>query len=138
MILKHIADNDDEGCKEACQGLEMRSRLIRRDTGKCICINDYEISDSCMGEGYFQQHMELKPTARNPSGAIARDVCFHHEYKYADFITDFAMERISDLEYKIKSFGFKLNVSGGRFSNEDTKFNCMNHFLLFLEGLDWK
>jgi hypothetical protein len=57
IFLKHIADwDDDDGCKEACHRLEMRSRLIRRNTGKIICINDYE-DDGCHKrdmEGFFQ------------------------------------------------------------------------------------
>jgi hypothetical protein len=46
------------------------------------------------------------------------------------------------LEYKIKSFKFNLTVSKGGGDDDDDEneeeFNSMNHFLLFLEGLDWK
>jgi hypothetical protein len=146
IFVKRLVDNYDQRCDEACNSLEMRLRLIRRDTGKCICINDYE--SGCyrgrykgLMEGFFLTHNTLKLIARNPSGAIAREVCFGNEYNYIAFNLDFAIDRISDLEYKIKSFDLKLKVSQGECYNdedEDGEFNCMNHFLLYLEGLDWK
>ena len=144
IILQTKVDDDDDGCEEASAGFEMSSRLIRRDTGKCVCLNNYEGVRYYKGgmEGCFMTDNELKPNARNVSGTIARDVCWHSNYNHIGFDLDFIMERISDLEYKIKSFKFNLTVSKGDEDDDDDEneeeFNSMNHFLLFLEGLDWK
>jgi hypothetical protein len=146
IILQTKVDDDDDGCEEASAGFEMSSRLIRRDTGKCVCLNNYEGVRYYKGgmEGCFMTDNELKPNARNVSGTIARDVCWHSNYNHIGFDLDFIMERISDLEYKIKSFRFSLTVSGVSGGDDDDddeneeEFNSMNHFLLFLEGLNWK
>jgi hypothetical protein len=51
---------------------------------------------------------------------------------------EFKMERLSDLVYKIQSFEFRLRVSKYDDQCANDEFNSMNHFLLFLEGLDWR
>jgi len=54
----------------------MTSRLIRRDNGRLICINDYRSIQAVRGEeeeghsAYFQTDPELKPTAKTLSGTI--------------------------------------------------------------------
>jgi len=139
-IDKYHGDNDPP-TNWACNRLEMTSRLIRRDTGRCICINDYRsILDDINEEGraYFEtSDSGLKPKSKTLSGTIARELCYEHNYNYMYFSLDFLMEPISTFEYKIKSFEFQLLVNTG---DDDcaSGFECTNHFLLYLEGLDWK
>jgi len=134
-------DDYDYGCVAAIKRLEMTSRLIRRDTGRSFCINDYDTIDDFGNDGseaYFTTNPDLKPTAQNRAGSIAREVCFQHKYNYVSFDLNFSMDKISGFEYKIKSFEFQLRVSRCDDCYADDTFESMHHFLLFLEGLDWK
>lgn len=111
------------------------------DTGRSVCINDYETIndfDSNEADAYFMTNPDLKPTAQNRAGSIAREVFLQHKYNFVSFDLHFSMDKLSGVEYKIKSFEFQLRVSRWDDECANDTFESMNHFLLFLEGLDWK
>ncbi|MGK3741626.1 MAG: hypothetical protein ACI8RD_002867, partial [Bacillariaceae sp.] len=149
LQTKVVEEEEEEDYDGWCSGyvdainrLEMRSRLIRQDTGKCVCLNDFNgiIEHTGGAEAYFNTYRDtaLKPDAKNLSGTIARELCMFHDYNYIAFDLEFKMERLSDLVYKIQSFEFRLRVSKYDDQCANDEFNSMNHFLLFLEGLDWR
>jgi len=137
-------DYDDYCCQKASERLEMTLRLIRRDTGKCIYLGSND-SMFIMYKGdkitHFETTTRLVPTAKTLFGKIAKRVFYENDYLFMSFYLNILIDRVrvSDFDYKIKSFkfGFRESTSESIIYPQH-EFESVNHFLLFLEGIDWK
>ena len=138
--------DDDDDVIDYCvfEFLEITMRLIRCDNGTSVSFSDYTSrakpfvhQGSCWFEVYT-----IKPTASNPSGTVAREICFENQYSYAEIEPEVALEKLSKYEYRIKRCEFCLRVQlSSDVDNDDSangNFKSTNHLLLFMEGLNWK
>jgi len=142
-----------------CDRLEMSLRLIRRDDGTSVCVNtDYEYSEYIEDDnsGHFDSDRlkVLHLSTNTPTGTIARKMCEEEGYEYVQFEVNFTPKAIhgtfphmdvEDLdnafveECKIEYCDIRMTVGleAGCGGDDGEDFKSVNHFLLFLEGLDW-
>ena len=141
--LSSIILEDDWDARD--NAFQVTTRLVRRDTGKSFCIHDYQPIDGWSGNGeyteesiIFEDEPCLAPDAPNLSGIIARGLCHQYDYNSVRFHLEIMIDVIDGSEDQIRYCELSFDVFGKEDMYNHIGFNSMNHFLLFLEGLDWK
>lgn len=134
--------------------------LWRRDTGQSYC---FFAEQTVFDWGYHENDIcflccaESKPRANTNAGLVARAMCHQNSINYLEPViladlkpvfpsTDFTKEvailndnqgsQDSDLVVSSLKIDFRFSVGWDEFANDSVESE--DHFLLFLDGLDWK